>query len=68
MMFFLRYMLPDPSEYQNNAIVNKMVIETVDLLESEDVQNVAQSMVRTGFVLLVDHVAEYFVPIVSITI
>lgn len=42
-----------------------MVVETVDLLESEDVQNVAQSMVKTGFVLLVDHVAEYFVPIVS---
>lgn len=54
------YMLPSNRDDEDCPILTKMINETLDLLESEEVQNLIQSNIRSGFVLLIDHIAEYF--------
>ena len=59
------YMLPPPPYdreiHKNNPILTQMIDETLDLLESEEVQSLVQSTIRSGFVTLIDHVSEYFI-------
>lgn len=54
------YMLPQNNKKEIDPMVSKMISETLDLLESTEVQNITQANIRNGFVLLVDHVSEYF--------
>ncbi|KOC67333.1 Peroxisomal biogenesis factor 3 [Habropoda laboriosa] len=54
------YMLNQTSEEHNSHILLKLVDETLDLLESEEVQNLTQSNVRKGFSLLMDRIALFF--------
>lgn len=58
------YMLPSTNKNEGNEEDNAMLIkltnEALDLLESEEVQNLIQSNIRSGFVLLVDHISEFF--------
>lgn len=56
-----RYMLPPDCEKQASPDLSKVIMETVDLLESEEVQSLTQSFVRSGFALMLDHVSERFV-------
>lgn len=54
------YMLPQNNEQETDPMISKMICETLDLLESTEAQNITQANVRSGFVLLVDHISEYF--------
>lgn len=38
----------------------KIIDQTLDLLESDEVQNLTQRNIRSGFVSLIDHISEYF--------
>lgn len=40
--------------------LSELINQTLDLLESEEVQSLTQSNIRSGFVLLVDHISEFF--------
>ncbi|XP_029052249.1 peroxisomal biogenesis factor 3 [Osmia lignaria lignaria] len=55
------YMLLLTCEDDQEPIVSKLINETLDLLESEEVQNLTQSNIRSGFSLLVDHISAFFV-------
>lgn len=55
------YMLLANCEEEQTPILQKLFIETLDLLESEEVQNLTQSNVRSGFSLLVDHISAFFI-------
>ncbi|XP_015112354.1 peroxisomal biogenesis factor 3 [Diachasma alloeum] len=57
------YMLPPNVEEENDPLLKKIVIETLDLLETEELQSLMQSNIRTGFVALVDKISEYFIEI-----
>ncbi|XP_046474770.1 peroxisomal biogenesis factor 3 [Neodiprion pinetum] len=54
------YILPQNCESTGDKILSKIISETLDLLESEEVQSLVRSSVRTGFVMMVDHISEYF--------
>ncbi|XP_012277186.1 peroxisomal biogenesis factor 3 [Orussus abietinus] len=54
------YMLPPNCERESEGIMLKLINETLDLLESEEVQNLIRNSVRSGFVLAIDHISEYF--------
>lgn len=54
------YVLPPNCEAESDEILSKIISETLDLLESEEVQTLVRSSVRTGFVTMVDHISEYF--------
>lgn len=55
------YMIPPNCEKdEKNVILTKMINETLDLLESEEVENLIQTSIRSGFVLIIDHISEYF--------
>ncbi|XP_043483118.1 peroxisomal biogenesis factor 3 [Leptopilina heterotoma] len=55
------YMIPPSCEKdEKNLILTKMINETLDLLESEEVENLIQTSIRSGFVLIIDHISEYF--------
>lgn len=55
------YMLPANFDRDKKPALARMIDETLDLLESDEVRNLIQSTIRSGFVLLIDHVSEYFV-------
>ncbi|KAF7989694.1 hypothetical protein HCN44_008368 [Aphidius gifuensis] len=44
----------------DDPVLKKIINETLDLMESEEIQQLMQSSVRKGFVLLIDHISEYF--------
>lgn len=54
------YMIPENCEKETDDVLSKMIIETLDLLESEEVQSLVQTSIRSGFVLVIDHISEYF--------
>lgn len=55
------YMLLSNCEEEQSPILLKLFNETLDLLETEEVQNLTQSNIRNGFSLLVDHISAFFV-------
>lgn len=55
------YTLLANCEEEQTPILLKLFNETLDLLESEEVQTLTQSSIRSGFNLLVDHVSAFFV-------
>lgn len=55
-----KYMVPPNCEKETDGILSKMIIETLDLLESDEVQSLVQTSIRSGFVLVIDHISEYF--------
>ena len=56
----MSYMIPPNCDKETDGILAKMINETLDLLESEEVQSLVQTSVRSGFALLIDHISEYF--------
>lgn len=44
------------------SVLNSMIIETLDVLENEEVMSLMSSLVSQGFSNVVDRIAEYFVP------
>ncbi|XP_011304781.1 peroxisomal biogenesis factor 3 [Fopius arisanus] len=57
------YMLPSKVEREDDPLLKKIINETLDLLESQELQNLVQANVRTGFVALIDKISEYFIEI-----
>ncbi|XP_043261504.1 peroxisomal biogenesis factor 3 [Colletes gigas] len=57
-----KYMLDINWDKQQGTTIVKLINETLDLLESEEVQNITQSNIRSGFSLLVDHISAFFIP------
>ncbi|KAK2588405.1 hypothetical protein KPH14_004411 [Odynerus spinipes] len=55
-----KYLLPSQCEEEMSASLSKIIHETLDLLESEEIQDFTQSNIRSGFVLLMDHISEFF--------
>ncbi|XP_047346323.1 peroxisomal biogenesis factor 3 [Vespa velutina] len=55
-----KYMLPSQCEEKMNGSLSNIIYETLDLLESEEIQGFMQSNIRSGFVLLMDHISEFF--------
>ncbi|XP_076635992.1 peroxisomal biogenesis factor 3 [Colletes latitarsis] len=55
-----KYMLEINCDQQETTI-GKLINETLDLLESEEVQKITQSNIRSGFSLLVDHISAFFI-------
>lgn len=55
-----KYLLPSQSEEEMTASLSKIVYETLDLLESKEIQDFTQSNICSGFVLLMDHISEFF--------
>ncbi|EFN87948.1 peroxisomal biogenesis factor 3 [Harpegnathos saltator] len=45
---------------KDTSIYSKIIDQTLDLLESDEVQNLTQRNIRSGFVSLIDHISEYF--------
>lgn len=43
-----------------NGALGKMVQETVALLRSEEVQHLIRNTIASGFHVIIDHIAEYF--------
>lgn len=56
-----KYMLSEAENTETNSSLKKIINITLDLLESDEVQSLMQSSIRSGFVLLMDRVSEYFV-------
>lgn len=54
------YVLPKNCELTEDQYLSKIISETLDLLESDEVQSLVRASVRTGFVMMVDHISEYF--------
>lgn len=54
------YMIPSNCEKETDTNLSKMINETLDLLESEEVETLIQTSIRSGFVLVIDHISEYF--------
>ncbi|XP_053977821.1 peroxisomal biogenesis factor 3 [Hylaeus volcanicus] len=54
------YMIQINCEGEQETVLLKLINETLDLLESEEVQNLTQSNIRSGFSLLVDHISAFF--------
>lgn len=62
-----RYMLHDTNELLSlsrvsaeSSVYANLIIQTMDISESEEVQDLMQKCIRSGFVLFVDHLATYF--------
>ncbi|XP_020281332.1 peroxisomal biogenesis factor 3 [Pseudomyrmex gracilis] len=62
-----RYMLHDTNESLSlsrvpaeSSVYANLIIQTIDISESEEVQDLMQKCIRSGFVLFVDHLATYF--------
>ncbi|XP_066588537.1 peroxisomal biogenesis factor 3 [Prorops nasuta] len=55
-------LLVDPNQIMvnENTTLSKMINGTLDVLENEEVQNITQSIISSGFTLLIDHIAEFF--------
>lgn len=57
---FTYYMLQQNDKEKESSAYSKIIDQTLDLLESDEIQSLMQRNIRTGFVLLIDHIAEYF--------
>lgn len=55
------YMLQQENiENNDTTIYKKLINQMLDILESDEVQDLIQKNVRSGFVLLMDHISVYF--------
>ncbi|XP_031836154.1 peroxisomal biogenesis factor 3 [Nomia melanderi] len=54
------YMFQTEYNGEEDPMFLKLINETLDLLETEEVQNITQSNIRSGFSLLIDHMSEFF--------
>lgn len=57
---FIYYILQKNTENNDTSIYTKLIDQMLDVSESEEVQDLMQKNVRSGFVLLMDHVSVYF--------
>lgn len=57
---FTYYILQKNTENNDTSIYTKLIDQMLDVSESEEVQDLMQKNVRTGFVLLMDHISVYF--------
>ncbi|XP_050454446.1 peroxisomal biogenesis factor 3 [Cataglyphis hispanica] len=57
---FTYYILQKNTENNDTSIYTKLIDQMLDVSESEEVQDLMQKNVRSGFVLLMDHVSVYF--------
>lgn len=48
-------------KHMNNRVLSNMIEQTMDLLESQEVQDLMLLNVRCGFSLLIDRISKYFV-------
>lgn len=53
-------LLPDDRSKEASSVYARIIDQTLDLLESEEVQNLTQRYIRSGFALLIDHISVYF--------
>jgi len=54
------YMLQKNDDDKNIIIYSKLIDEMVDILESEEVQDLMQKNIRSGFALLIDQISTHF--------
>lgn len=57
---FTSYILPKNTENNDISIYTKLIEQMLDIIESEEVQDLMQKNIRSGFVLLMDHISVYF--------
>ncbi|XP_072761895.1 peroxisomal biogenesis factor 3 [Anoplolepis gracilipes] len=57
---FTHYILEKNTESNDTSIYAKLIDQMLDVLESEEVQDLMQKNVRSGFVLLMDHISVHF--------
>lgn len=55
------YMLQKNDNEEEIPTYSKLIDQMLDILESEEIQDLMQKNVRSGFVLLMDHISRYFV-------
>lgn len=51
---------------KETPMYTKIIDQTLDLLESDEIQNLTQRNIRSGFVSLMDHISEYFGDVLKI--
>ncbi|XP_012222195.1 peroxisomal biogenesis factor 3 [Linepithema humile] len=54
------YMFQQEVENRETSTYSKLIDQMLDILESEEVQDLMQKNIRSGFALLIDHVSAYF--------
>lgn len=57
---FTHYILQKNTENNDTSMYTKLIDQVLDVSESEEVQDLMQKTVRSGFVLLMDHISMYF--------
>lgn len=57
---FTSYILEKNIENNDTSIYSKLIDQMLDVIESEEVQDLMQKNIRSGFVLLIDHISVYF--------
>lgn len=57
---FTSYILQKNTENNDTSIYKKLIDQMLDVMESEEVQDLMQKNIRSGFVLLMDHISMYF--------
>ncbi|KYM76334.1 Peroxisomal biogenesis factor 3 [Atta colombica] len=57
---FTYYTLQHDIENSDTSVYSKLRDQMLDVSESEEVQDLMQKNIRTGFVLLMDHISAYF--------
>lgn len=57
---FTSYILQKNTENNDTSIYKKLIDQMLDVIESEEVQDLMQKNIRSGFVLLMDHISMYF--------
>lgn len=57
---FTRYMFQQEVESRETSAYSKLIDQMLDILESEEVQDLMQKNIRCGFALLIDHMFAYF--------
>lgn len=57
---FTYYMFQQEVEKRETSTYSKLIDQMLDILESEEVQDLMQKNIRSGFALLIDHVSAYF--------
>lgn len=54
------YIFQQEAENRESSTYSKLIDQMLDILESEEVQDLMQKNVRSGFALLIDHISAYF--------
>lgn len=57
---FTSYILSKNTENSDTSIYTKLIDQMLDIIENEEVQDLMQKNIRSGFVLLMDHISVYF--------